>query len=121
MTQLPSLKQLKVRLRSGLLSFFFLCNVCRKRHHSEDDLHLIGQWEESTSQHKSLVSLTYKGIKLHVFYLNNIFQSEKEVPGAQGQPHHKVTNLEEPASKALSALNDVPPSFTSYEKHPEIF
>lgn len=120
--QLPSLKQLKVRLRSGLLSSSFPCNICRERHPSRG-------WSPPPRAVGRITLWTqiphftdYKGTKFHVFYLGNIFQAEKEeVPGAQGEPHHKVSNLEEPSSKSISAQGDVPPSFLSYKKHPERF
>lgn len=102
--QLPSLKQLKVRLRSGLLFSSFPCNICRERHPSRG-------WSPPPRAVGRITLWTqiphftdYKGTKLHVFYLGNIFQAEKEeVPGAQGQPHHTVSNLEEPPWKSISA------------------
>ena len=88
----------------------------------EGDPHLLGQWEESPSERNSLVSLTTKApSSMFSTWATFSKQKKEEVPGAQGQLHHKVSDLEEPPSKSISAQGDVPPSFFSYKKHPEIF
>lgn len=84
--QLPSLKQLKVRLVSGLLSFGFSCNVCRERHPSRG-------WNQvgGITEHNSLFSLAMKA------------------PSSMG--HVLQAGKEKPPSKSISAWGDLPPSF----------